>query len=101
MDVSRLKIDVGRAHAQKFLQWRSRAVDSCRNLSPRVDAACVLLAIEQQDLAVVVIRDTINRPLAGQRTQHIIALAQQPLGQDRLAYLPLLLPEIRQRKPRT
>jgi hypothetical protein len=35
-------------------------VDSCRNLSPRLDALCVLLALEQQALAVVIIRNAIN-----------------------------------------
>lgn len=67
----------------------------------RVAASGFLFGVEQQDLAFVVVGHTIDRPLGGKRSAHIIALAQQPLCQDRLADLTILLPVVRQSRPLT
>lgn len=71
-------------------------MDSRWSFSARIHTPRFLLGVEKQKLAVVIIRNAIDRTLAGERPTNIIALAQQPLCQDRLADLPLLLPEVRQ-----
>jgi len=101
MDVAGVEINVRGTHAELLLERRQFSVDATRDLSARVDALRVLLAIQQQNLAFVVIRHTIDRPLGGKRAAHIIALPQQPLCQDRLADLPILLPVVRQSRPLT
>jgi len=96
MNVAGVEIDVRHTNPQQFLHSRQRPINARCYLPARVDPLRVLLAVEQQDLAVVVVGDTIHRTLCGKRAAHIVALSQQPLGQDRLADLPLLLPVIRQ-----
>lgn len=101
MDGAGVEINVRGTHTELLLERRQFSVDAARDLSARVDALCVLLAIQQQNLPFVVIRHAIDRPLSGKRSAHIISLAQQPLCQDRLADLPILLPVVRQSRPLT
>jgi len=96
MHVAALKINVRHTNTQRFLQCRQRPMNPRWYFSTRVDAASFLLGVEEQDLAVVVVGHAIDRTLRTERTANIIALAQQPLGQDRFADLPLLLAVIRQ-----
>lgn len=98
MHVARVEINVRHTNTERFLQGRQRPVNPSGYFPTRVDAASFLFGVEQQNLAVVVVGDTIHRTLRTERTAHIISLAQQPLGQDRLANLSLLLPVIRQRR---
>ena len=101
MHVAGVEIDVRDTNTQRFLQGRQRTMDSRWSFSARIHTPRFLLGVEKQKLAVVIIRNAIDRTLAGERPTNIIALAQQPLCQDRLADLPLLLPEVRQSKPLT
>ena len=98
MNVAGVEINVGDTNTQSFLQGRQRAMNTRWYFSTRVYATRFLLGVQQQDFTVVVVGDTIHRTLRTERTANIIALAQQPLGQDRLADLPLLLPVVRQRR---
>lgn len=99
MHVARVEIDVRDTDSQRFLQGRQRTMNSRWYLPARVDTTCFLFGVEQQNLAVVVVGHAIDRTLPTERTTHIIALPQQPLGQDRLADLPLLLAVVRQSVP--
>lgn len=101
MHVARVEIDVRDTNTQRFLQGRQRTMNSRWYLPARVDTTCFLFGVEQQDMAFVVVGHTIDRPLGGKRSAHIIALAQQPLCQDRLADLTILLPVVRQSRPLT
>lgn len=96
MNVAGVEIDVRHSHTQRFLQGRQRAMNAGGRFPARVDASGFLFGVEQQNLAVVIIRNAIDRAVCGERAANIIALAQQPLGQDSLANLPLLLPVVRQ-----
>lgn len=66
------------------------------NLTTGVASTNFLLGVKQQKLPGVVVRNAVHRTLRGERPTNIISLPQQPLGQDRLADDPLLLPVIRQ-----
>ena len=98
MNVAGVEIDVRDTNTQRFLQRRPRTMDSRWSFSARIHTPRFLLGVEKQKLAVVIIRNAIDRTLAGERAAHIIALPQQPLGQDRFADLTLLLAVIRQRR---
>ena len=99
MNVAGVEINVGHTNTERFLQGRQRPMNPSGYFPTRVDAASFLLCVEQQNLAVVVVGDTIHRTLRTERAANIISLAQQPLGQDRFADLPLLLAIVRQSKP--
>lgn len=98
MNVAGSEVDVRHPNTERFLQGRQRAMNARRRFSVRVHSTCFLLAIQQQEMPLLVVGNAIDRAVCGERAANIIALAQQPLGQDSLANLPLLLPVIRQRR---
>ena len=98
MNVTGVEINVRGTHTELLLKRRQLSVNAARDLSARVHPLRVLLAIQQQELPLLVVCHAIDRPLASQRAAHIVALAEQPLSQDRLTNLTLLLSKVRQRR---
>ena len=76
MHVARVEIDVRDTNTQRFLQGRQRPMNPRCYFPTRVAASGFLLGVEEQNLAVVVVGDTIHRTLRGQRAAHIISLPQ-------------------------
>lgn len=98
MNVAGVEINVRGTHTELLLKRRQLSVNAARDLSARVHPLRVLLAIQQQQLSLFVVCNAIDWPLASQRAAHIVALAEQPLSQDRLTNLTLLLSKVRQRR---
>jgi len=87
MNVAGVEIDVRHPNTQRFLQGRQRAMNAGGRFPVRVHSTCFLLAIQQQELPLLVVCHAIDRPLA---SQSCIACAANsgPLSERRYSGVP-------------